>query len=59
MDVAKVLLDIGDIVDTPYGPGVILEANKTIPQNVKVNVRGTDFEIKQIGLIPIGKMDLP
>ena len=49
------LLEIGDMVDTPYGAGVVIEANKQIPQSLTVSVSGTDYKIKQIGMRSIGK----
>ncbi len=52
-------LQVGDMVDTPYGTGVVIEADKSTPQNVVVNVRGTDFRIKQIGMRAIGFIDIP
>lgn len=52
-------LEIGDMVDTPYGPGVVIEANNQSPQSLcqrcTISVSGTDYKIKQIGMRSIGK----
>lgn len=49
-------LRIGDLIDTPYGPGVVIEVLNT---KYKVTVSGTEYTIKSVGVHAIGRIELP
>jgi hypothetical protein len=52
----------GDLIETPYGQGVVLEVFTTPPgepERYKVNVSGTEYVVKSVGVKPIGRIELP
>lgn len=54
-------LNTGDLIDTPYGPGVVLEIHSKIDNtySLTIAVSGSEYRIRGIGLVPIGHIDLP
>lgn len=54
-------LHTGDLVDTPYGAGVVLEIHGKIDHvySLTIAVSGSEYKVRAIGLIPIGHIDLP
>lgn len=52
-------LQRGDIIDTPYGPGVILEIELEYPYYLlTIDVRGTTFKLKSVGIVSTGSVEL-
>lgn len=52
----------GDLIDTPYGSGVVIEVIATPPgdpEHYKVNVSGTEYTIRSVGVRAIGRIELP
>jgi len=49
----------GDIVDTPYGPGIVLESQREGPYYLlTIDIRGSEFKVKVIGIVSTGSVEL-
>lgn len=47
------------MIDTPYGPGVVLESRvEGEHQHLKVSVSGTNYQLKSIGIKEQGRVEL-
>lgn len=64
--IAMSTLNIGDLIDTPYGQGVVISPGVFIQDQfgnefcrVKVTVSGTDYQLKCVGVKPYGHIELP
>lgn len=52
-------IERGDIVDTPYGPGIVLESQFDDPYYLlTIDVRGSEFKVKAIGIVSTGSVEL-